>query len=131
MSIKKLNINYAVGFITILSLIVGFLTIQTFASKGSIALTPINIQILLITNLVLLSIFLSFVVYKIFNLYQTNKKKNLIGSKTRAKFLLYFISLAAIPSIIVALFSLIIFNFSIEKWFDKKINEAPINCEET
>jgi len=130
MTIKKLNINYAVGFITILSLIVGFLTIQTFASKGGIPLTPINIQILLITNLVLLSIFLSFVVYKIFNLYQKNKNKNLIGSKTRTKFLLYFISLAAIPSIVIAIFSLIIFNFSIEKWFDKKINQAVLNSVE-
>jgi two-component system, NtrC family, nitrogen regulation sensor histidine kinase NtrY len=130
MSFKKLNINYVIGFITVLSLVVGFLTIQTFASKGFVELNPINIQILLIINLILLSVFLSFVFYKIFNLYQKNKNKNIIGNKTRAKFLLYFISLAAIPAIIIAIFSMIIFNFSIEKWFDKKINLAVTNSVE-
>ena len=130
MNFKKLNINYIIGFITVLSVIIVFLTIQTFAGKGFIDLTPINIQILLIINLCLLVFFLSFVFYKFFNLYLINKSQNIIGKKTRTKFLFYFISLAGIPSIIIAIFSLIIFNFSIEKWFDKKINEAVTNSVE-
>lgn len=130
MNIKKLNINYIIGFTTVLSLIIVFLTIQTFAGKGFIDLTPINIQILLVINLCLLVFFLSFVFYKFFNLYLNKKGQNIIGKKTRTKFLFYFISLAGIPSIIIAIFSLIIFNFSIEKWFDKKINEAVTNSVE-
>lgn len=108
MNFKKLNINYIIGFITVLSVIIVFLTIQTFAGKGFIDLTPINIQILLIINLCLLVFFLSFVFYKFFNLYLINKSQNIIGKKTRTKFLFYFISLAGIPSIIIAIFSLII-----------------------
>jgi len=48
----------------------------------------------------------------------------------KVKFLLYFISLAAIPGVVIAIFSLVIFNYSIEKWFDKKINDAVSNSTE-
>ena len=127
MIIKNLNINYGIGFITISSLIVGFLTIQTFAGKGIIQLTSLNIQILLIVNLLFLTIFFSFVFYKFFKIYNERNKQNIIGLKTKNKFFFYFISLAGIPSILVAIFSLLIFNFSIEKWFDKKINDVVEN----
>jgi len=130
MIIKNLNINYAIGFITSISLIVGFLTIQTFAGKGIIELTSLNIQILLIANLLFLSIFLCFVFFKFFRIYIERKNQNIVGIKTKNKFFLYFISLAAVPSILVALFSLLIFNFSIEKWFDKKINDVVTNSVE-
>jgi len=127
---NKLNINYAIGIIIVLSLIIGFLTIQTFAGKGFIELNSLNIQILFVINLLLLSIFVSFVIYKFFNLYNERKKSLKIGSKTKIKFLLYFISLAAIPGVVIAIFSLLIFNYSIEKWFDKKINDAVNNSTE-
>ena len=127
---NKLNINYAIGIIIVLSLIIGFLTIQTFAGKGIIELNSLNIQILFVINLLLLSIFVSFVIYKFFNLYNERKKSLKIGSKTKIKFLLYFISLAAIPGVVIAIFSLLIFNYSIEKWFDKKINDAVNNSTE-
>ena len=60
---NKLNINYAIGIIIVLSLIIGFLTIQTFAGKGFIELNLLNIQILFVINLLLLSIFISFGIY--------------------------------------------------------------------
>lgn len=130
MNFKKLNMNYLIGFITFLSLLVGFLTIQTFAGKGFLELNPLNIQVLLIINLVLLSIFLSFLIFKIFRLFTEEKNSNLIGTNTKKKFLIYFISLSAIPGIVIAIFSLLIFNYSIEKWFDKKINETVTNSVE-
>ena len=130
MVIKKLNLNYIIGFITVLSIVVGFLTIQTFAGKGIFELNSFNIQILLILNLFFLSIFLSFILLKLFKVYSINKKENIIGAQTKNKFFFYFISLASVPSILVAIFSLLIFNFSIEKWFDKKINEVVKNSVE-
>ena len=122
--------NYLIGFITFLSLLVGFLTIQTFAGKGFLELNSLNIQVLLIVNLVLLSFFLSFLIFKFFRLFTEGKNSNLIGTNTKKKFLIYFISLSAIPGIVIAIFSLLIFNYSIEKWFDKKINETVTNSVE-
>ena len=111
-------------------MLVGFLTIQTFAGKGLLELNSLNIQVLLIINLALLSIFLSFVIIKFFRLFTDVKNSSLIGIKTKKKFLIYFISLSAIPGIVIAIFSLLIFNYSIEKWFDKKINETVTNSVE-
>ena len=111
-------------------MLVGFLTIQTFAGKGLLELNSLNIQVLLIINLALLSIFLSFVIIKFFRLFTDGKNSSLIGIKTKKKFLIYFISLSAIPGIVIAIFSLLIFNYSIEKWFDKKINETVTNSIE-
>ena len=122
--------NYLIGFITFLSLLVGFLTIQTFAGKGFLELNSLNIQVLLIINLVLLSFFLSFLIFKFFRIFTEGKNSNLIGTNTKKKFLIYFISLSAIPGIVIAIFSLLIFNYSIEKWFDKKINETVTNSVE-
>ena len=85
--------NYLIGFITFLSLLVGFLTIQTFAGKGFLELNSLNIQVLLIINLVLLSIFLSFVIFKFFRLFTEGKNSNLIGTNTKKKFLIYFLVL--------------------------------------
>ena len=130
MSIKKININLVIAFITVLSLIVGFLTIQTFAGKGLISLNSLNIQILLIVNLVFLSSFLVILFIKFLSIYVKRKNTIEIGNKTQNRILIYFISLAAIPSIVVAIFSLLIFNFSIEKWFDKKINDVVNNSVE-
>ena len=78
--------NYLIGFITFLSLLVGFLTIQTFAGKGLLELNSLNIQVLLIINLVLLSIFLSFVIFKFFRLFTEGKSSNLIGANTKKSF---------------------------------------------
>ena len=130
MIIKKININFLIGFITVLSLIVGFLTLQTFAGKGFVPLNSLNIQILLVINLIFLSSFLGVLFVKFSQIFLIKKNKLEIGNKTKNRLLLYFISLAAIPSIIVAIFSLLIFNFSIEKWFDRKINDVVNNSVE-
>ena len=130
MNLKKININYILGLIITLSIVIGFLTIQTFAGKGFVQLNPFNIQILLVVNLFCLSIFLSILIYKFLSIISINKKISQIGAKTRSKFLIYFISLAAIPGIVIAIFSLLIFNYSIEKWFDTKINQAVNNSTE-
>ena len=74
MIIKKININLVVGFITVLSLIVGFLTLQTFAGKGFIPLNSLNIQILLIINLIFLSSFLGVLFVKFSQIFFKKKK---------------------------------------------------------
>ena len=93
--------NYLIGFITFLSLLVGFLTIQTFAGKGFLELNPLNIQVLLIINLVLLSIFLSFLIFKLFRLFTEEKNSNLIGTNTKKKFFCEYKQTNSTSSIIV------------------------------
>ncbi|NCU52827.1 MAG: HAMP domain-containing protein [Candidatus Fonsibacter lacus] len=65
--------------------------------------------------------------YKMITLY---KSKEITGVRTNLNFIKYFIFVTAVPSIFVAVFSLMLFNLGIEKWFDKKVNDVVNNSVE-
>ncbi|NCU63823.1 MAG: HAMP domain-containing protein [Candidatus Fonsibacter ubiquis] len=58
------------------------------------------------------------------------KSKILTGLSTNLNFIKYFIFVTAIPAIFIAVFSLMLFNLGIEKWFDKKVNDVVNNSVE-
>ncbi len=110
----------------ILSITIGFLSLQTFAGKGLFILNQKNIYYLLIVNLILFAILLVAVCLKIYETLQ-KKNRNEIGYDTSKNLLTYFLFISSIPSILIALFSLLTFNFTIEKWFDQKISTIVDN----
>jgi len=68
-------------------------------------------------------------------IYQTYKilherKKNKLGSETSLRYILFFSSAALLPSILIAIFSLILFNVGLQKYFDKKIKSVINNSAE-
>ena len=63
---------------------------------------------------------------KLFSQYYTKKT----GSKTSLNYVLQFSLFAFIPSLIVAFFSLILFNVALQKYFDQKITSAVNNSYE-
>ena len=60
-------------------------------------------------------------------LQYTSKK---VGSKTSLSYVIQFSSFAFIPSLIIAIFSLILFNIGLQKYFDQKITSAVNNSYE-
>ncbi len=123
--IKK---NIYLIFLFIITLSVGFLTFLTFIDKGLIELSDKNLQLLLIVNIVLL--FLLF----IFIFVETNKAiKNDIdkdGLKSNKKYITYFALFTLIPSLLISIFSLFLFSFALEKYFDKKVTTVVNNSYE-
>ncbi len=123
--IKK---NIYLIFLFIITLSVGFLTFLTFIDKGLIELSNKNLQLLLILNIVLL--FLLFV----FIFIETNKAiKNDIdkdGLKSNKKYITYFALFTLIPSLLISIFSLFLFSFALEKYFDKKVTTVVNNSYE-
>ena len=123
--IKK---NIYLIFLFIITLSVGFLTFLTFIDKGLIELSNKNLQLLLILNIVLL--FLLFV----FIFLETNKAiKNDIdkdGLKSNKKYITYFALFTLIPSLLISIFSLFLFSFALEKYFDKKVTTVVNNSYE-
>ena len=55
------------------------------------------------------------------------QEKNRAGSQTNIKYVSLFSLFTFIPSLLVAVFSLIIFNFGIQNYFDKQITKAVNN----
>ena len=52
------------------------------------------------------------------------------GSKANKKYITFFSLFTIIPSILISVFSLFLFSFALEKYFDKKITTAVNNSYE-
>ncbi len=123
--IKK-NIFICVIFIVTLS--VGFLTFLTFINKSFLDLNQTNLQSLLISNVVLLLVFFVLIFFEIKNSLKDDI--NVDGSKANRKYIAFFSLFTLIPSILISVFSLFLFSFALEKYFDKKITTAVNNSYE-
>ncbi len=123
--IKK-NIFICVIFIVTLSL--GFLTFLTFINRSFLDLNQTNLQSLLILNVVLLIIFFVLIFVEVRNSLKADINED--GSKANRKYIAFFSLFTLIPSILISVFSLFLFSFALEKYFDKKITTAVNNSYE-
>ena len=119
------NFNWII-ISSFLCLFLGILTFLTFINEGFIPLTDQNLQILLIVDIIFLLIFFSLIFQNIYRVYNTGKK-NRAGSQTNIKYITLFSLFTFIPSFLVAIFSLFIFNFGIENYFNARITQAVNN----
>ncbi len=104
----------------------GIVTFLTFINEGFIPLTDNNLQTLLIFDILLLLVFFSLIFKNFYRFYNAGKK-NKTGSQTNLKYISIFSVFTLIPSLVVAIFSLFLFNFSIQNYFDKQITLAVNN----
>ena len=111
---------------SLICIIFGLLTFFTFTNQSFITLKDLNLQILLIIDLILLTLFFCLIVYEVYKISRKRKKKK-IGSKVNLKYTLYFSSTTLLPSIIIAVFSLILFNVGLQRYFDDKMKSIVNN----
>ncbi len=123
--IKK-NIYLIILFIITLS--IGFLTFLTFIDKGFIKLTDKNLQYLLILNIILLTSLFVFIFFEIRRAIKTDIDKD--GLKSNKKYITVFALFTLIPSVLISIFSLFLFSFALEKYFDKKVTTVVNNSYE-
>ena len=123
--IKK-NIFLIILFIITLS--IGFLTFLTFIDKGFIKLTDTNLQYLLIINILLLTSLFIFIFFEIRRAIKTDIDKD--GLKSNKKYITVFALFTLIPSVLISTFSLFLFSFALEKYFDKKVTTVVNNSYE-
>ena len=120
--IKK---NLFIVIIFFITLLLGFVTFLTFLDKSFIKLNDQNLQYLLLSNIVLLIIFFLFIFLEVKN----SIKSEIVveGSRANRKYIAFFSLFTLIPSILISAFSLFLFSFAVEKYFDKKITTAVDN----
>ncbi len=119
------NFNWII-LSSFLCIFMGIVTFLTFINEGFVPLTDKNLQTLLIIDLILLLIFFTLIFKNFYRLYYTDRKIEK-GSKTNLKYISVFSLFTLTPSLIVAIFSLFIFNFGIQNYFDKQITNAVNN----
>ena len=120
--------NIFLLIIFFITLILGFITFLTFIDKSFIQLTENNLNYLLVTNILLLIFFFSMIFLETKNSLKQNL--NIRGSISNRKYILFFSLFTLIPSVLIAIFSLFLFSFALEKYFDKKITTAVNNSYE-
>ncbi len=119
------NFNWII-LSSFLCIFMGIVTFLTFINEGFVPLTDKNLQTLLIIDIFLLLLFFALIFRNFYRFYYTGKK-NKKGSETNLKYISLFSLFTVIPSLVVAIFSLFIFNFGIQNYFDKQITKAVNN----
>ena len=114
---------------SIICIIFGLLTFFTFTNQSFITLKDLNLQILLIIDSILLLLFFGLIIYETYKILVKRKRKKL-GSEVNLKYILYFSSTTLLPSIIIAIFSLILFNVGLQRYFDDKMKNIVNNSSE-
>ena len=112
--------TYLISILFIISIGLGFISLQTFIGVGFFKLNQMNVEILLILNLLLLFALILSISLKIYKNYL--KKKSLeLGGETSKNLVLSFLIISSLPSLLIVIFSILIFNYGIQRWFDDKI----------
>jgi len=112
--------------LSLASVSLSILTFLAFINSKLFFFSKINLQVLLFLDVILLFVFLLIIFRKIYNLYNLNKNKK-IGSKTSLKYISLFTLSTFIPSFLIAVFSLFIFNFGLQNFFNEQITKAVNN----
>ena len=110
-------------------LLFGLLTFFTFINRSFIEFNNLNFRILLFVDLLLLIFFFTIIIRETYIVLK-NKKRGKPGSEISLKYIILFSATTLIPSVLIALFSLFLFNVGLQQYFDKKIKTVVNNSAE-
>ncbi len=120
--------NTIIIILFLITLFVGFFTFLTFIDKSFIDLNQQNLQYLLISNIFLLALLFILVFFEINKSIKNDIDKD--GITSNKKYITYFSLFTLTPSILISIFSLFLFSFALEKYFDKKVTTVVNNSYE-
>ncbi len=126
--LEFLKKNIFIIILSSITLFIGFLTFLTFIDRSFIQLTQYNLQFLLIINVLLLFLLFVFIFIEIKKSIKNDIDKD--GLNSNKKYITYFSLFTLIPSILISVFSLFLFSFALEKYFDKKVTTVVNNSYE-
>ena len=126
--IEFLKKNIFIIILSCITLFLGFLTFLTFIDRSFIELNQKNLQYLLILNILLLLLLFVFIFFEVKRSIKIDIDKD--GLKSNKRYITYFSLFTLIPSILISIFSLFLFSFALEKYFDKKVTTVVNNSYE-
>ena len=112
-----------------ISILFGVLTFFTFINQSFIKLNAFNLQALLFVDSFLLILFFATVIIQTYKIFK-EKKKGKLGSETSLRYVAFFSTTTLLPAILIAIFSLFLFNVVLQKYFEKKIKSVMNNSAE-
>jgi two-component system nitrogen regulation sensor histidine kinase NtrY len=126
--LEFLKKNIIIIILSSITLFIGFLTFLTFIDRSFVELNQNNLQYLLISNIFLLFLLFIFIFNEIKKTIKNDIDKD--GLSSNKRYITYFSLFTLIPSILISIFSLFLFSFALEKYFDKKVTTVVNNSYE-
>ncbi len=126
--LEFLKKNIIIIILSSITLFLGFLTFLTFIDRSFVELNEKNLQYLLISNIFLLILLFIFIFVEVKNSIKVDIDKD--GLTSNKKYITYFSLFTLIPSILISIFSLFLFSFALEKYFDRKVTTVVNNSYE-
>ena len=123
--LEFLKKNIFIFILSTITLFIGFLTFLTFIERSFIELNQNNLQYLLIINIFLLFLLFLTIFKEIKNSIKVDIDKD--GLTSNKRYITYFSLFTLFPSILISIFSLFLFSFALEKYFDKKVTTVVNN----
>ena len=123
--LEFLKKNIFIIILSSITLFIGFLTFLTFIDKSFVELNQTNLQFLLVLNIFLLVLLFLFIFIEIKRSIKNDIDKD--GLTSNKKYITYFSLFTLIPSILISIFSLFLFSFALEKYFDQKVTTVVNN----
>ncbi len=109
--------------LTLLAIASGIGSYTTFANAGPAGPDPQVVLGLLYLNLSLLMVLVALVAHRLVNLW-SQRRQGLAGSRLHGRLVMLFSVVAVTPTIVVAVFSVLLFDFGIRSWFSERIGTA-------
>ncbi|MDA1307972.1 MAG: PAS domain-containing sensor histidine kinase [Proteobacteria bacterium] len=109
--------------LTLLAIASGVGSYTTFANAGPAGPDPQVVLGLLYLNLSLLLVLVALVAHRLVNLW-SQRRQGLAGSQLHGRLVMLFSVVAVTPTIVVAVFSVLLFDFGIRSWFSERIGTA-------
>ena len=122
------NYKWAIAT-SLICIFFGVLTFFTFINQSFIESNESNLQKLLIIDLVLLVLFFSLIIKNTYVILK-ERREGKLGSETSLKYIVFFSITTLLPSILIAIFSLFLFNVVLQNYFEKKIKDVVNNSAE-
>ena len=107
----------------------GLITFFTFINQSFIELNDFNLQILLFVDAIFLILFFTLIIRAAYKTLK-DKKKGKLGSETSLRYMVFFSATTILPSVLIAIFSLVLFNIGVQQYFNKKIKSVVNNSRE-
>jgi two-component system nitrogen regulation sensor histidine kinase NtrY len=120
---KTTLLSLFIVLIVILSCCAAYVSYKVIVKPGLSAAQPEFATILLFVDLILVLGLMVIVASKIYNKWIAQATQG-SSSKLQKKIVMSFILIAIIPTISVALFSTLFFNFGVQSWFNNKISSS-------
>lgn len=93
-------------------------------NQASAGLTPQSSIVLMLVILATLLVVMALVVIRRATRLWQQSRDGLIGTRLQSRIIVMFCVIAILPTLIVAVFSALFFNFGIQSWFDSRVSNA-------